>query len=51
MQDYEYYNHKEYFLEIIFHQFGFYNCTVLVEDKPQIFSHYIKCLHFLFFEL
>ena len=34
---YEYYDHKQYFLEIKFNHFGFYNCIVWVEDKAQIF--------------
>ena len=34
---YEYFDQKKYFLEITFHNFGFYNCTIWVEDKPQLF--------------
>ena len=34
---YEYYEQKEYFLTIKFHHFGFYNCTIWIADKPQIF--------------
>ena len=34
---YEYFEQKEYFLEITFHHFGFYNCTIWIADKPQVF--------------